>query len=556
MTSNAKMMIIGLDGATYDIINPLIEAGELPNLAKLMEKGSAGTLNSTNPDLSACAWTSFMTGKHPGKHAILDFFAQKPRLYDTFMYNASYRQGRPLWTILGQKNKRVCVVNVPMTYPPDAVNGVMISGMDTPDIKSDFIYPSSLREELDKNIGGYMLERTHRNITKNIIGKQIKHIFEVSQNRFNAVKYIMQTQQWDFFAVVFEATDRSQHNFWKFMDPKHPDYNSEDYEKYGSVIKDVYKDMDSKVGELISMLPDECTTIVMSDHGFGPIYKSFRLNTWLENNNYLSFKEPFKTSLSETIKIKAKRLLPESLKTSLKAIVPKSIAPKSEAAAFDYLKNIDMSRSKVYTMGGYGHVCINLKGRQPMGIVEQQDYDNLRNELIEKLLSLKDPETGQNIIYSAQKRENLYSVFPDNTPDIIIKWADCYTYIGDVELSVLEIKSKKDELFTIHRWSGNHRLNGIVMFDGRNIKKGEKLPTAQIIDIAPTVLYLMGTPVPDDMDGKVITSAIDEQFLKDNPIKYEKASDDNDKPSSTQTPYTYDENEDVVNRLRDLGYIE
>lgn len=550
-----KVFVIGLDGATFEIINPMVQQGELPNIAKMIQGSSYGSLRSCTPDLSPPAWTSFMTGMHPGKHGILDFFGQEPGSYKLNFFNASFRREKPIWTLLSDAGKKVCVINVPLTFPPDKVNGIMISGMDTPALDSDFIYPSTLRQELEREIGAYIIEKPERNLNKNKIDKYVKSLFSVNQNRFNAARYLMKRYDWDLFVVVFESTDRVQHNFWKYMDPAHPEYNKKDNKRYGNVIFDAYKDIDYKTGELINNLPENSTLIILSDHGFGPLYKGVRLNKWFELNSYLTNIRSSKPSWEETLIEQSRRtkLIPKFLKRGL----GRFMGLKDKKNDYKILAHLNMDKTRVYPIGGYGHLCINLKGRQPQGIVEPgKEYEELRDELIMKLKALKDPSNGNCVIDKILKREEAYSFFPENTPDILISWRRGYSFLGERELSLLGIRPEGDNLFTPHRWSGNHLPDGILLMRGKDIKADYKITGAEIVDIAPTILALLSEGILENMDGKVLREALEETFLVSNPIKYRRAAEAGVDKDSHEKAYSEEESKKIGEKLRNLGYIE
>ncbi len=547
-----NVVVIGLDGATFEVIDPMIAQGELPNLAQLQQQGSYGILHSCIPDLSPPAWTSFMTGTHPGKHGILDFFGQSPDSYEIMFFNASFRKMKPVWTLLSERGKKVCVLNVPLTYPPDKVNGIMISGMDTPDMTSDFIYPASFRKELDEQIGGYRLENPVRNLRQEAIEEQIATLFTGSQNRFDAAKYLLTKENWDLFVMVFEGTDRAQHAFWKYADPQHPDYNDQEAAKYGRVIADTYKDLDAKLGELRRLLPTDTTLIVVSDHGFGPLYTGVMIGKWLEDQGYLSGKTPehsWKSLVMET----ASKVIPGAVKQQLKTVLGFQNAPKKTPLFFAHL---DMEATRVYPIGGHGHLCINLKGRQPAGIVEPgQEYEELRDELIARIQELTDPVTGTGVIKRAYKREEVYSEYPETTPDIILTWAKGYYAVDPMTQAADAAQTAENELFTRHRWSGIHRPEGIVMAAGRPIKPHVQIEGAQIIDIAPTILSLLFEEIPDTMDGKVLTDLMTETFVKSLPVQYDRVQDNSLADSSPEQAFSEDESEKICDRLRKLGYL-
>lgn len=545
-----KVFVIGLDGATFDLMDPLLAAGELPNIKALMDAGCHGRLQSCNPDMSPPAWTSFMTGKHPGKHAILDFFCQKKGTYDLEFLNASYRKGKTIWELLNEDNKRVCVVNVPFTYPPEKVKGVMISGMDTPSIDSDFIYPPAFRQELEENIGPYLLERPERNISDNTVGNYLKNIFKITENRFAAAHYLIDKEPWDMFMVVFESTDRIQHTMWKFFDPKHPEYTPESNKKFGSALHDTYRDLDAKIGQLRKKIPADGTVLLLSDHGFGPLYHGVRTEKWLDDNDFLTSIRSLKPSMRGMIKDKIKDVLPTVVKNAAKGFLPEKVSKNK----YITLTHLDMTKTKVFTVGGYGHLIINLKGRQPSGVVEPgQEYDELCQQLIKSLKELRDPANGDRVIENAQMRDDVYSEYQEKTPDIIISWARGYYHIGERELQFLGLNIPKNQLFTPHRWSGNHRPDGIFVLSGHNVQQASEMQGARIIDLAPTLLSLLGVGIPTDMDGIPLADMISETFLDENKIHYADPSASGDQ---TEKAYSDEERKEVSDRLRDLGYLE
>lgn len=548
-----RIFVFGMDGATFDVMEPMMARGELPHLSALMQRGSHGPLMSCTPDLSPPAWTSFMTGKHPGKHGILDFFTNAPRSYEIILLNASHRRGQPVWNLLSQVDKRVCVLNVPCTFPPDRVNGVMISGLDTPDIDSPFIHPPAFRQELFDKVGDYLLEKPERNLPDNALKHYLSEIRAVNDNRFNVTRYLLKKEEWDLFVIVFETTDRMQHAFWRFRDPRHPGYSVAGNRKFGTVVEDAYRELDSQIGALLPLLPEGSTVLIMSDHGFGPLYKGARVAFWLERQDILAYerqngREPPPGML---LKQQIKNMLPKSLKRGLRKLLP--LPPVDLQDEMPKLDNLDFARTRAFPMGAGGHLVINVRGRQPQGIVEPgAEYEALRDELIRRILEWRDPENGQAVVIRAQRREEVYDTFQENTPDIILTWQPGYFSIGEGEMAQLGIRADKESLFSPHRWSGNHLPNGIFILAGPDVKAGQRLMDAQITDIAPTIMALMEQGVPDDMDGKVLTAALEEEFLAAHPpVRVApSAVADELKPS-----YSDEDQKKVAERLRGLGYL-
>lgn len=270
----------------------------------------------------------------------------------------------------------------------------------------------------------------------------------------------------------------------------------------------------------------------------------------LENNNFLKRRKRLKPSRIEGVKGKLIELLPSGVTKGVKSLLSKKAIQKKTIR----LDHLDIRNCKVFTVGGYGHLIVNLKGRQPEGIVEPgQEYEELCRQLIASLKALRNPTTDEPVIDDARMRDEVYSEYQENTPDIIITWARGYYHIGERELQFLGLKVDDEQLFTPHRWSGNHRPNGIFVLSGHNMKKAGSFKDSRIIDLAPTLLALLAMPIPKDMDGVPLTAMIEEKFLQQHAIQYSEAG------SSDQTDeqmYSEEEQKEVSDRLRALGYLE
>jgi predicted AlkP superfamily phosphohydrolase/phosphomutase len=555
--SESKIFVIGLDGGTLDLIKPWASEGKLPHLAKIIANGSCGKLRSTIHPLTAPAWTSFMTGKNPGKHGIFDFVSLMPNSYQIRYNNALSRKSSSLWRMLSDADKKVMVVNVPFTFPPEKVNGLLISGLDTPSTKSVFTYPPSLYKEIKKHVGEYVIIAQYNN-SKGRSG-YVSDIFKMIKNRAATVTYLMDTYIWDFFMVVFSATDIVQHTFWKYMDPNHSQYNADEAEKYGDVILNVYKKIDKKIGHIMECLDDKTTLIIMSDHGAGPLKKAVYLNRWLEHYNLLRFNkkdietkpfiDPWKRLLG-----RCKKDLPRGIKDIITKVYPEI---KSKVDSYLVTSYIDWSQTKAFSCGVHGNIMINLRGRQPCGTVQPgKEYEELCNEIITRLCDLVDPETGEKVVEKVYRREELYhGNFVHYAPDLLIQWKDyAYTAQQDYDERVKSIFETRNKFeFSEKEHNGSHRLDGVVMMLGKSIKAGIELKGSEIIDLAPTILYLMGIDIPEDMDGKVLTSALMDDYVRAHTIVYGKKVQED--VYEVGTTYTSEEAQKIEGRLKDLGYL-
>ncbi|MCB0232575.1 MAG: alkaline phosphatase family protein, partial [Anaerolineae bacterium] len=381
MTKNNRLLIIGLDGATFDLIRPWATAGKLPNIARLMRGGSSAPLRSVPNQNSAPAWSSFATGKNPGKHGIFYFDERIEGTYNKRYLNGGFRQGESWWSLASQAGKVVGVVNVPMSYPAEKVNGVMLAGLDAPGVDSPgFSHPPELIDELQQNVGDYIIEPgipSYMKMRRRDLAEQA--IFDAADKRAAYTRYLMSSRAWDVFHVTFTAPDASHHFFWRDMDLAHPEYNPVEAVRYGDTVERVYERMDQIVGELTALAPD-ATVMLMSDHGGGFNQRGAEyLNDWLASIGLLHYldsggQRPSLPARGKKLAMaplkwgynQVDRRLPRDAKLKLVRLLPGVRERMEMALTFG---NIDWTRTKAYAYGARDDLWINLQGREPGGIV-------------------------------------------------------------------------------------------------------------------------------------------------------------------------------------------
>jgi predicted AlkP superfamily phosphohydrolase/phosphomutase len=560
-----KVMVVGLDGATFDLIMPWIKAGDLPNLSRLLAEGSYGELESVIPPLTTPAWTSFMTGNNPGKHGIFDFAERTEGSYDIRWVTALSRHGRSLWKIINSHGRKVGVVNIPNNYPLEPIDGFMVAWMDAPG-KNDFTYPRELMAEIQREIGDYII--TILDWKENESPAALRaNLHKMIDKRAELTLYLMNNKPWEFFAVLFTATDIVQHCFWSYMDPLHPLHNPDEFHEYGGVIKEIYVHIDRVLGQIQKNLDSNTSLVVMSDHGAGPLRSVVNLNKWLEQEGFLKFRAGSADNVwslkSISMKIVQwalsflKKNLSQDLRSRLKKIVP-GLRDRLEGVLMSAL--FDWQNTRAYSFGSYGNIYINLKNREPEGVVDEKDYEALRSRICTRLMALEDPMTGEKVVKRVYRREELFAgPFLSKAPDLIAHWGDAGYH------SVQRFGKKENSIFsndlrfhlTDLAFSGCHRLNGLFAIKGEGVESGKEIKGARIIDLAPTILYLLGLPLVSEMDGRVLEDAVSRRYLDANPICYEEISLDKEEVGEVKEDvYDEEESKRVAERLRGLGYIE
>lgn len=517
-----KVLLIGFDSATLDLIVPWAKQNKLPTLRKLLNTGVSGVLESTVPPSTPPAWTSIASGKNPGKHGLYGFFARREGTYEFYPVNRLHRKTEVLWNILSRAGKRVIVVNYPMTYPPERVNGLMVSGMLTPSLKSEFTYPAALKDELLARSGadgrGYKLE-LHRGLPWASEAAFLREVYEVTDAQANAMLYLMEEYEWDFFVGVFMGIDRVSHRFWKYMDPQHPSYNSTKATQFGDAILHIYQKMDNIISAMLGCIDEDERTnvIIVSDHGHGPLHKFVYLNNYFLNRDLLKLKNKwiirlkywaFKHGL--TVKGSYELLAKIGLSRFIRH-VPGNLRRRT-LSSFLSFADVDWDRTIAYSMGDMSQVFINLEGREPRGVVEPgAGYERARDRIISALREFEDPVTGKRIVDRIIKKDDVYTgEHLREAPDLFIIMDDM-RYMGKASVETIG-PFGSNELVTPHVefLSGSHRPNGIIILWGDAFNSGTRIEGARAIDVAPTILHIMGIPVPEDMDGKVLYDALRE----------------------------------------------
>ncbi|MCI0487454.1 MAG: alkaline phosphatase family protein [Blastocatellia bacterium] len=555
MTST-RTLIIGLDGATFDLIDPMIEAGDLPALERLQASGVRGVLDTWPNTNSAAAWSSMITGYNSGRHGIYHFGeAIMRRGAEWRPVTARDRMKDPFWRTLSAAGQHVGVINVPISYPADEVHGFMLAGMDTPGLGSPgFAHPPDLVRSLKSAGIDYRLDVANLGVLSRRdpynLPDSVRRMIDA---RGRTLLHLMETRPWDMMMAVFVATDRVQHYYW-------PQDLSSIESRDWQAVRDVYRQIDSFIERMLSLIDEQTTVLIVSDHGFGPAQSAKRkLNDILAELGLLKFSSPsvsagIKGRILHNLLVYGRRFIPHSLQDRLARAMP---ALHLRAVNEHRYSGIDWSGTRVWTSPAGGRVWINLKGRELDGTVDAQDYDSLCERVREILLNLYDPATSAKVVTSVRRREELYSgPFLDKAADLTIEWdsrmlgdALCYESGGERRLP-----GRVEKADSGPGWNGTHRPEGIFIARGPDIKRGVIAEKVTIYDIAPTVLYLQGQSVPDDADGRVLRDIFDDDRLRDYPVRLHKVEEGETASQAAELDET--EARQIEERLRDLGYIE
>lgn len=568
-----RVLLVGWDGATFDLIRPFVAQGKLPNVARLIAEGVHGPLTTTVPPWTFPAWSSFMTGKNPGKHGIYDFFRPRHGTYHLEFVNGSTRKAPSFWKLLSQAGRKVISVSIPCTFPPEPVNGVMISGFDAPGlggggsaVDARGMYPPELCDELNRNVGPHPIDSIVYEINRGRPDLGVERSLETIRQKAATTKYLMTHKPWDCCMILFGESDGICHHYWKWCDPKSPLYSAEPAGLQDSILK-IYQELDKQLGELLALAPADTTLMMMSDHGFGGVTDWVVYpNCWLREKGYLGFRSRLRRWLSrnlESLKLGAVNFLPVKFKRFLYRMGKRKLGEVESMVRYGI---IDWPQTTAYFDENpyYPAIWINLKGRQPQGTVEPgREYEEVRDRLIHDLQTWRHPQTGDRIVDKVLRREEVYSgPHVSDAPDLVVKWALLGGYSYAFRLSS---KSKKQawmeqldpkaphafEFFTGK--SGNHRDEGIFFAQGASIQANETVRGARIIDLAPTILHLLGVRVPDDMDGRILN----EIFVDHCPPEAQAyAATVADGSAYGNGIYSSEDEEKISERLKSLGYVE
>jgi predicted AlkP superfamily phosphohydrolase/phosphomutase len=574
MTS--RVVVIGLDGATFALLKPWMEQGHLPCLKSLVDQGVSGPLHSSIPPATVPAWQCFMTGKNPGKHGVTWFLRRQPDSYEELPIGAKHCEGRTLWDLLSEDGKRAVVLNVPYSAAPPHFNGVLIGGFDTPPAKmAEVAYPPGLLDEVEQRFGPYRVQMNTPGLllasrVESMIATFLADCQAQTEYQFRVAHHLLGRDRFDFVMFYHLVPDRIQHWLWYVLDETHPWHDGAMAERFYGRIRDYYHGLDAQIAGLIERVGSDASVILMSDHGFGPVYKGIDLSTWLLREGYLRIRRrplsqlkfllwrlgwvPAAFSRGFVVRLLQQRMVQRWL--------GRTFASKGEVEARSQLgrvfnrfflqrDDIDWSQTKAYCLSGFGMLRLNLEGREPQGAVKREDYTAVRNELVARLQELIDPSSGQLVRGEVFLREDIYhGKYADEMPDLVYLTLE-QGYIIEQPMALPFVSNRV--IIDDPKISGTHRQDGMLVAKGPWFRKGATIEGATLLDLAPTILHLMGSHVPDDMDGRVLAELFEEGFLKAHPVAYREAGAEEARQDREVSPA---DQAIILERLKGLGYID
>ncbi len=561
---SARILILGLDGASWNVIDAL--ADRLPTLRRLWERGVRAPLNSTTPPMTLPAWSSFLTGTNPGKHGIFDFTRRVPGTYGLEFLNATHRRVPTLHRILSERGRRVASIAVPTTYPPEPLNGVAISGFDSPiatGIEPLHCHPRALHDELvgrfgrlafadfqEGDIGPGWHVRAHASLLREIARKEA------------ICAHLLDRERWDAFMVVFGESDTVSHHFWMFHDPASPRFRP----GMEDALAQVYVRLDAAVGVLARRADVVC---VVSDHGFGGAgERVLYLNRYLEQTGWLRTRHssafgarPGGSATTARAGLGARigdRARAAAMRLPLERVVrrvPGAWLGRVEAAA--RYADIDFAGTRAWSdeLNYAATVHLNVRGRDPLGTLD--DVDAATRALTRDLLEWR--IEGDPVVSRVHRREEIaHGPCLESAPDLVLELALQGGYSATLlpsaraapgqtwrQLAPAEHVGGKGK-----GMNGSHRQHGVLLLAGAGVRSGVTT-NAEMVDPMPTLLHLLGEPIPEHVDGQVLIEALEEPGVAsqvDSRVAWRSGL-------PPQRAHSAGDQDQVQRRLERLGYL-
>ena len=526
----SRVLLIGWDGADWRILDPMLEAGLLPNLQALIDRGAKGVLKSTIPNHSWAAWPSFLTGVEPSNHGVYDIFERE--IGERRSLPVTYRsiKEKTMLADLASAGVPTLMTNLPLTFPPPRVDGAIVAGGVLPK-RRPFTHPAGVAEDLEKAgvpwpING-MSWTTFRNRPRPFLAEAR----ELTWARTKANLWLMDNIDWRFAALVYVATDRVQHCLDKYVAPDHPDFAALSQEPLASEVRDVYRLLDEALGQVLERARDDDLILFVSDHGFQSCTRALHMDRLLEQLGFLKFAASnavFGPMQWGPMRAAARKIY-DVLGLHGKVSLPQSV---------NWQKTVAYTSVRSTGEG----VSLNVAGREPEGTVDPAEFEEVRAKVMDALDSFVDPETGKKPMARVLRKEDVFlGRFAETAPDILLEPAPLY--------SLTHARTPIEDADWL---SGDHRADGVIAAAGPQVAADAFSESALLVDMAPTILAALGVPSSVKHDGQVLSRVVGQE----GPTRAGEARAAAGTDAADESGLDQNEAEELEDHLRGLGYLE
>ncbi len=498
------VILIGIDGGTLDLIGPWVAAGELPALGALLAGGASGPLRSTQPPLTPVAWSSLLTGCSPARHGIHGFLRIPRDDYAPEFLSGGALSLPTFLELLSARGARVGVINMPWTWPPRPVSGFWLSGLDAPAFGPEIAHPPGLFEALCARFGRYF----DKAIPPRRDAYELGRLDGGIQRLGVIARHLCREHAADVLAMVFTLTDQVQHWFWRDRS-----VTTTDGRRVDDLLLHTYRRVDEQIARTVEELAGERTTVIVaSDHGAGPCEGGINLNRWLADHGWLRLRTSSPRRGLRGLALRLGQALPLSVRERLRG----RLAVRRRRMLSQVLAEVvDWPRTQAFCWSDYGAISVHRSGRFAHGTVSEARADALADEIAQALLEMRDPRTGERVMSAPLRDAELHGARNDDAPDLL---AVTRGYRREILSEFTPAGPLPGELagatFGPSLRQATHRLDGLVCLHGRGVRVGRALQCARIEDVAPTVMHLLGQPVPEYMDGRVLSEAFTRDALR------------------------------------------
>jgi predicted AlkP superfamily phosphohydrolase/phosphomutase len=526
----SRVLLIGWDGADWRILDPMLEAGILPNLQSLIDRGTRGILKSTVPNHSWAAWPSFLTGMEPSNHGVYDIFEKEVGQRRSLPVTYRSIKERTMLTDLAGARVSTVMTNLPLTFPPPAIEGKLVAGGVLPK-RRGFTHPEGLAEEMDRAGVPFPINGMSWTTFRNRPGPFLEEARELTRARTEANLWMMDNTDWRFAALIYVATDRVQHCLDKYVAPDHPDFASLSREALAEEVRGIYRLLDDALGRILERGRDDDLILFISDHGFQSCTRALHMDRLLEKLGFLRFAASnavFGPMQWGPMRAAARKVY-DALGLHGKVSLPQSV---------------NWQKTTAYTSvrsTGEG-VSLNVAGREAEGIVDPNEFEQVRDKVMDALASFVDPKTGKKPMARVLRKEDVFhGRFSETAPDILIEPAPLY--------SLTHARTAIEDADWL---SGDHRMDGVIAAAGPQVAADAFSEPAFLVDMAPTILAALGTASSVKHDGQVLSSLVGEEGR----VAAVEAASEGDTGSRDATGLDRTEAEELEDHLRGLGYLE